>query len=281
LDPPTEEQAVSAFPFDDALGAIRRRVDGAPEVFVVLGSGLSGLGDRVSEAISIPFGSVPGFPAAGVTGHAGQLISGVMEGKRVLLQAGRFHFYEGHSAEIVVAPIRLAAALGARAAILTNAAGGIRRDLGPGSLLLLDDHINLMSSNPLVGPVREGETRFPDMSSPYHGSFQDLATAVADRMGIPLTRGVYAGVLGPSYETPAEIRSLKRMGADAVGMSTVPEAIAAAALGLRVLGISLITNRAAGLGGNSLDHAEVLEVGREAGGRLEQLVRGFLREFPG
>jgi purine-nucleoside phosphorylase len=271
---------VSRFPFDAALGALEERVGGVPELFVILGSGLSGLADGMPEAISISFQEIPGFPDVGVAGHAGRLISGVMEGRRVLLQAGRFHLYEGHPAATVVAPIRLAAALGAPAVIVTNAAGGIRRDLGPGSLMLLDDHLNLMFRNPLVGRAQEGESRFADLSSPYDPGLQEAALGVADTLGILLTRGVYAGVLGPSYETPAEIRFLEKAGADAVGMSTVPEAVTAAALGLRVLGLSLITNRAAGLGASRLDHGEVLEVGRRTEERMERLIRGFIRGLP-
>jgi purine-nucleoside phosphorylase len=268
---------VSRFPFHEALGALQHRIVDPPELFLVLGSGLSGLAEGMEGAVSVPFEEVPGFPRVGVAGHAGRIVSGVLEGKRALVQAGRFHFYEGHSPEVVVAPLRLSAALGARVVILTNAAGGIRRDLEPGSLLLLDDHLNLMGRNPLVGPVREGENRFPDMSSPFDPALQALAREVATDLRIPLSRGVYAGVLGPSYETPAEIRFLERAGADAVGMSTVPEAVTAAALGLRTLGFSLITNRAAGTGGGQLRHEEVLEVGREAGGRLERLIRGVVR----
>jgi purine-nucleoside phosphorylase len=203
-----------------------------------------------------------------------------MEGRWVLFQAGRFHFYEGHPADLVVAPVRLAAALGVKSVILTNAAGGIARGLGPGALMLLDDHLNLMGRSPLAGPVRAGEARFPDLVDPYDPPLQARALKVAGELGIPLYRGVYAAVLGPSYETPAEVRFLEKAGAHAVGMSTVPEAITAAALGLPVLGISLITNRAAGLGGETLDHQEVLDVGREAGGRMEQLLRALIREMP-
>jgi purine-nucleoside phosphorylase len=264
-------------PFRDALDALRSRIGVSPEVFWVLGSGLGGLADGVEGAVSIPFDEVPGFPRSRIPGHAGRLVNGTLEGRRVLVQAGRFHLYEGHPPEVIVAPLRLAADLGARIVILTNAAGGIRRDLVPGSLLLLEDHLNLMGRDPLVGTVGEQETRFPDLSSPFDTGLQDLARSVAADQGIPLRRGVYAGVLGPSYETPAEVRFLERAGADAVGMSTVPEAIAAAARGLSVLGLSVITNRAAGMGTSLLTHEEVLAVGREAGGRLGDLIRGVVR----
>ena len=272
--------AILSFPLDAAANALRDRIPQPPEIFLVLGSGLSGLAEGVSDAISISFEEVPGFPDAGVAGHAGRLVFGTLEGRKVLLQAGRFHFYEGHPAEVVVAPIRLAAALGVKTVILTNAAGGIARELNPGTIMLLDDHLNLMWKSPLAGPVQGEESSFPDMAAPYDQAFQDRVLSLAVEMGIPLARGVYAGVLGPSYETPAEVRFLERAGAHAVGMSTVPEAITAAALGLPVLGFSLITNRAAGLGGAKLDHREVLEVGREAGGALERLIRAFVRELP-
>lgn len=265
-----------AFPLDDAVGFLRERIPEPPEVFVVLGSGLSDLAAGVSDEVSIPFQDIPGFPGAGVAGHAGRMISGRLEGKAVLFQAGRFHFYEGHDRSVVVAPIRIASALGADTVILTNAAGGIAPELGPGDILLLDDHINFMARNPLVGPVVGGEDRFPDMSAPYDRELQELAMTVAGEMGLPLPTGVYAAVLGPSYETPAEIRFLRGVGADAVGMSTVPEAVTARALGMRVLAFSLITNKAAGLGESTLHHDEVLEAGRLAGGRLGSLVRSIL-----
>jgi purine-nucleoside phosphorylase len=260
----------------DALDLLLERIPEKPEVLLVLGSGLSDLAEGVSQGVSIPFDEIPGFPEPGVAGHAGRLVSGRVGGKWVLFQAGRFHFYEGLSSEVVVAPVRLAAHLGVRTVILTNAAGGIAPELGPGSLLLLDDHINLMGRSPLAGPVVEGEESFPDMSAPYDPELQSLALDLARERGIPLSRGSYAAVLGPSYETPAEIRFLKVAGADAVGMSTVPEAITARALGMRVLAFSLITNHAAGLGSAPLHHDEVLEMGRVAGGQLKELIRALL-----
>lgn len=260
-----------------ALNSLRDRMGESPEIFMVLGSGLGGLVENVEGAVSIPLEEIPGFPRVGVTGHAGCLVGGVLGGKRVLIQAGRYHFYEGHPPGVVVAPLRVAAALGARMVILTNAAGGIRRDLEPGALLLLEDQLNLMARNPLVGPGREKEARFPDLTSLFDPGLKALAWQVAADMKIPLARGVYAGVLGPSYETRAEIQLLERMGADAVGMSTVPEAVTAAALGLRVLALSLITNRATGMGGSFLAHEEVLQVGREAGGVMANLIRGVVR----
>ena len=183
-------------------------------------------------------------------------------------------------ADVVVAPVRLAAALGARTLILTNAAGGIADELTPGSIMLLNDHVNLMGRSPLVGPVVGREARFPDTSAAYDAEYRDRAQELAEELGIPLIQGTYAACLGPSYETPAEIRFLMKAGADAVGMSTVPEVIAARALGMRVVAFSLVTNRAAGLGDAALDHEEVLEVGEAAGGKLKELILALVRELP-
>ncbi len=268
------------FFLEDALSAIRTRVPHGPELHLVLGSGLGTLAEGLEGAVEIPFQEVPGLPPAGVDGHSGKFVLAEMEGKGVLLQAGRFHFYEGHRQGVVVAPIRLGAALGVNTLILTNAAGGISRNLSPGSILLLDDHIDVMGRSPLAGPVQGEESRFPDMSRPYDPELMRTALRVARELEIPLERGTYAAVLGPSYETPAEIRFLAGAGAHAVGMSTVPEVIAAGALGIRALAFSLITNRAAGMGKGSLSHQEVVKVGREAGGRLEALIRGVVRALP-
>jgi purine-nucleoside phosphorylase len=248
---------------------------GPPVAHLVLGSGLSALADRVTDAETVPFAEVPGFPPTAVAGHSGAFHFGVLGGRRVMVQAGRVHLYEGHRVEQVVAPVRLGAALGSRVLILTNAAGGIGRNLTPGSAMVIDDHINLMWRSPLAGRVVGDEGRFPDMSQPYDRELQNLAHEMALELGVTLERGVYAGVLGPSYETPAEIQMLARLGADAVGMSTVPEAIVAAALGVRVLGFSMISNLAAGLG-PPLSHAEVMDVGRESGDRLGRVIEGVL-----
>ncbi len=261
------------FPLEAAVEAIRHRLPEDPQVFLVLGSGLSGLADCVEGGVRIAFSEIPGFPDPGVAGHAGRLVFGEVEGKRVLVQAGRFHFYEGHDATAIVAPIRIAAQLGCETVILTNASGSVSPDLVPGSLLLLEDHLNLMFRSPLRGPLANGEERFPDMSAPYDSELRTLARELAMEAEIPLHAGIYAAILGPSYETPAEVRFLRSAGADAVGMSTVPEAITARALGLRVLAFSLVTNMAAGLGEGFLDHAEVIEMGKTAGGQLEKLIR--------
>lgn len=286
------------FPLEAARAAVRSRLEEEPEIFLVLGSGLGGLADGVENSVIIPFQEIPGFPRAGVEGHSGHLVFGTLEGRRVLLQAGRFHFYERHPADVVVAPVRLAAALGAGIVILTNAAGGIAKPLEPGSIMLLDDHLNLMWRNPLPGPVHGAEGRLSEpgadgrlsdhggdgrlsgMTRPYDPSLGARIMELAGEMQIPLYRGTYAAVLGPSYETPAEVRFLESVGAHAVGMSTVPEAITAGALGLRVVAFSLITNRAAGMGSQKLDHRDVMEVGRRAGGRLKSLLHALIRDLP-
>lgn len=264
-----------------AAERLRERLPWTPELLLVLGSGLGQLADRVGEAVRVPFTDLPGYPPPGVTGHAGRYVAGLVEGRRVLLQQGRFHLYEGHPQAVPGLPVRTAHALGIRTLVVTNAAGGIRRDLAPGSLVLIDDHLNLQYRTPLLGPVQGGEERFPDMSAPYDPALQALAEEVALAEGIRLPRGIYAAVTGPAYETPAEIRMLERMGADVVGMSTVPEVLVARALGMSCLGFSLVTNHAAGISPTPLDHAEVVEVGRAAGAAMERLVRGVVAALPG
>ncbi len=262
--------------------AVREKLGGVePRVAIVLGSGLGALADAVDSPIRIPYGDISGFPVSSVHGHAGELVLGSLEGVPVILQSGRFHLYEGHTIDRVVLPVRIFAELGVGALIVTNAAGGLRATFRPPLLMLIADHLNLMWRNPLVGPVVAGEERFPDMSEPYDRGLRGTAKAVANERGIQLEEGVYAGLLGPSYETPAEIRMLQRMGADAVGMSTVPEVVVARARKLRVLGVSSITNWGAGLSNALLSHEEVLEAGRELAGDLESLVRGVVRQVGG
>jgi len=264
-----------------AAEELRDRIGAPPEILLVLGSGLGPLAASVEEAVEVSFDDLPEFPAARVEGHAGKYLAGTLEGVRVLVQAGRLHAYEGHPMEIVVLPTRIAVELGVQTFVFTNAAGGIHRQLDPGSLMLIEDHLNLLGRNPLAGPVQGDEVRFPDMSTPYDPELRALAREAAMTEGIPLIEGTYAAVLGPSYETPAEIRMLRTMGADAVGMSTVPETITARASGRRVLGFSLITNRASGLSLETLDHADVVEVGRRAGRELEKILRRILPEMAG
>jgi len=250
--------------------------DASPVAALILGSGLGGLADQIEDHIRVPFGEIPGFPSATVAGHAGALIAGTLEGKGVLALAGRFHMYEGHGAALAAFPTRVLHALGARVLIVSNAAGGIRPTLHPGALMLLRDQVNLMFRNPLLGPMPDDEARFPDMSAPYDPQLCALAITVARQRHIALEEGVYCGLLGPSYETPAEVRMLGRLGVDVVGMSTVPEVIVARALGIRVLGISCVTNMACGLTTAPITHAEVIETTARAAERFERLVRGIV-----
>jgi len=250
-----------------------------PRVGVVLGSGLGALSALVANAARVPYGELPGFPSTGVVGHRGELVVGALEGVPVILQSGRFHLYEGHDPATVALPVRLFAALGVECLVLTNAAGGIRRTFRPPTLMLIADHINLMWRNPLVGPVLEREERFPDMSDPYDQELRRLAHAAARAEGAPLEEGVYLGVMGPSYETPAEIRAFERIGADAVGMSTVPEVLAARACGVRCVGFSVVSNVATGFSPGRLTHDEVLAAGDEVSARLARVLLGVLRRL--
>ena len=260
-------------PVEAAAEHLRTRLQATPSVALVLGSGLGALADRVEEPVAVPYAEIPGFANATVAGHAGRLVAGRLEGVDVVVFQGRYHAYEGHDPTALATPVRTAAALGARTLIVTCAAGGVTRRLAPGTLMLLTDHLNLMGLNPLVGPARPDEPRFPDLTDAYDPALRERARAAAAELGVELAEGVYAAMLGPSYETPAEIRMLERLGADAVGMSTVPEVIAARAAGLRVLGIALITNAAAGVVEGGLDHQEVIAAGTGAAGTFQALVR--------
>jgi purine-nucleoside phosphorylase len=260
-----------------AAAELRRRM--GPEPFVaalVLGSGLGGLVEAVSDPVVVRFDELPGFPDSGVSGHAGRWIGGRLAGRRILVQAGRYHIYEGLPLDLVTAPVRTAAELGTRVLVLTNAAGGVRRAFPPGTLVALDDHIDLMEGKlPATDPTVRGGT-----GSAYDAELLGLAARCAERVGVPLERGVYAALRGPSYETPAEIRLIVGLGADLVGMSTAPEATAARAAGMRCLALSLVTNWAAGIAPGPLDHAEVIEMGRRSAGTLERLVGEIVRELP-
>jgi len=261
----------------EATDAVRTRLAGrAPRVGIVLGSGLGFLADEVADAVHIPYREIPGFPQPGVAGHKGELVAGSLEGVPVLVQSGRFHLYEGHDAATAALPVRVFHGLGVRTLVATNAAGGVRRAFRGGTLMLIADHINLLGRNPLVGPVLEGEERFPDMSDPYDTGLRALARAVARERRIALAEGVYVALLGPSYETPAEVRMLERLGADAVGMSTVPEVIVARARGMRCLGFSIITNPAAGLAATPLAHEDVLQAAARLAVELARLIRGMV-----
>jgi purine-nucleoside phosphorylase len=245
----------------------------------VLGSGLGFLADEVVSAIPIPYSQIPGFPEPGVAGHKGELVAGTLEGVRVIVQAGRFHLYEGHSAAVAGLPARVFAELGIEVLIVTNAAGGVRRTFPGGTLMLIADHINLMWRNPLIGQPQPGEQRFPIMHEPYDAELRALARDVGRESGIPMEEGVYVGLLGPSYETPSEVRMLERLGADAVGMSTVPEVLVARSRGIRCLGFSIITNPGAGITGEALSHAEVLAVSERVARQLSVLLKGVLKRI--
>jgi len=262
----------------EVAAAVRERLGGGtPRVGIVLGSGLAGLADVIERPTVIPYADIPGMPQPTVPGHRGEFVAGRLEGVPVILQRGRLHLYEGHSPETAVFPVRLMAALGIEMLVVTNAAGGIRPDMRPPALMLISDHLNLTGRSPLVGKVGDGEQRFPDMSTAYDPALRSRAREVARAAGLTVHDGVYAGLLGPSFETPAEIRMLATLGAHAVGMSTVLEVIAARARGIRVLGISTITNLAAGITDQPLNHEEVLAAGRAVGRDLEALIRGVLR----
>jgi purine-nucleoside phosphorylase len=263
-----------------AADALRGRLPSeAPVAAIVLGSGLGGLANAIERPTSVPYAEIPGFPTATVVGHSGTLIAGRLAGRPVLALSGRFHMYEGHDAQLAGFPARVLHALGARTLIVSNAAGGVNRLFGAGDLMLIRDHINLMFRNPLIGALEPGDVRFPDMSSPYDEALAALAREVAREQGTVLREGVYAGLLGPTYETPAEVRMLSLLGADAVGMSTVPEVIVARALGMRVLGISCVTNLACGLSLEPITHADVLESGARAAAKFEALVKGVVEKL--
>ena len=245
----------------EAADYIKGQAGGAaPEVGLIMGSGLGILGDHVTDATAIPYGDIPHFPLSTVEGHAGELLIGRLGGRTVAMMRGRFHMYEGYGPELTAFPVRVMKALGVRTLVVTNAAGGINTSYEPGDLMLISDHINLTGRNPLIGPNDdELGVRFPDMSEGYSRRLRAVAQETAQAQGFTLREGVYVGVLGPSYETPAEIRMMRTMGADAVGMSTVAEVIAARHSGIEVLGISCISNMAAGILDQPLSHQEVME----------------------
>ena len=260
---------------------IRKHIgDAKPEAAIILGSGLGRLADKITDRKVVAFHDVPGFPPPTVVGHSGSVVSGLLGGRRVVALSGRFHMYEGHGADLAGFPVRVLHELGAPTLIVTNAAGGIRRSFRPGDVMLIRDHINLTFRNPLIGAVEAGDERFPDMSDPYDPGLMRLAREVAKSQGLSMAEGVYCALLGPTYETPAEVKMLGVLGADAVGMSTVPEVIVARARGMRVLGFSCITNLASGLSDQPITHAEVLETTLIAGERMSALVAEIVHRLP-
>ncbi|MEK0314198.1 purine-nucleoside phosphorylase [Cohnella sp. 56] len=245
---------------EEAAAYIADRTELRPEVGLILGSGLGVIGDDMEEAVTIPYEDIPHFPVSTVEGHAGELVVGKLQGRPVALMRGRFHMYEGYEPERTALPVRVMKALGIKTLFVTNAAGGVNLDYEPGNLMIISDHLNLTGRNPLVGPNDNAlGVRFPDMSDAYTRRLRELAKATAAELGIPVREGVYAGLLGPNYETPAEIRMLRVIGADAVGMSTVSEVLVARHSGLEVIGISCISNMAAGILDQPLSHEEVME----------------------
>lgn len=263
-----------------AAEAIRKRIHSDPKIGLVLGSGLGILAEEIEKDEAIDYGEIPHFPVSTVEGHAGRLVLGHLESQSVVAMQGRFHFYEGYGLQEVTFPIRVMKALGVETLIVTNAAGGIHTDFEAGDLMLIRDHLNLMFTNPLIGPNHpEWGVRFPDMSEAYDPGYGQLAKRVAEAQGFTLREGVYAGLTGPSYETPAEIRMLRKLGADAVGMSTVPEVIVARHAGMRVIGISCISNLAAGILPQPLSHEEVMETAEQVKPRFIRLVKGLIKDI--
>jgi purine-nucleoside phosphorylase len=265
---------------EEAASALRPRIGDTPQVGVVLGSGLGDFADRLTASATIPYGDIPHWPASAVVGHAGKLVVGTLAGKRVAALAGRAHFYEGHTLQTATFATRVLGLLGVKTLILTNAAGGINVAFKPGTLMIIDDHINLMGSNPLVGPNDDRfGARFPDMTEVYSRRLRRIADSAAASAGVAVTHGVYVALHGPSYETPAEIRYLRAIGADAVGMSTVPEAIVGRHMGMEILGISCITNPAAGVLPQPLVHDEVMEVARRVRAEFSSLLEGIIERI--
>jgi purine-nucleoside phosphorylase len=271
--PPSEQPALLA-----ALeAAVRARTDLVPEAGIVLGSGLGSLAHDLDDPVAIPFAELPGWPAASAPGHVGRLLLGSLQGVPVAMLQGRLHMYEGNDAGLVVQPVLLMGRLGAKVVVLTNAAGGVDPGYGPGTLMLIADHLNLTGRTPLLGPnADEIGPRFTDLTDVWSPRLRERLRAAASAESVVLAEGVYAGLLGPSYETPAEVRMLRTLGGDAVGMSTVLEAIAARWAGLEICGVSLVTNAGAGYSGQPLSHEEVLAAGAEAGPRLARVIRRFV-----
>jgi purine-nucleoside phosphorylase len=262
---------------EEAKRYLESRVARAPHVAVVLGSGLGAFADELSDAVEVPYSDIPGWPSSTAIGHAGKLVFGRIGATDVVVMAGRVHLYEGYGPAEVVFPIRVLARMGVRSAVFTNAAGGINLAYDQGALVLISDHINLQGSNPLIGPNDETlGPRFPDMTDAYSTRLRAVAQEVAATLGTKLHEGVYAALLGPNYETPAEIRYLRAIGADLVGMSTAPEVIAARHMGVEVLAISCVTNMAAGILPQKICHEEVLETGAAVRGTLVRLLKALV-----
>ncbi|ADI26217.1 purine-nucleoside phosphorylase [Geobacillus sp. G4] len=265
---------------EKTAGHLRPLMPTPPEIGLILGSGLGVLADEIEEAVRIPYEDIPGFPVSTVEGHAGRLVYGRLEGATVVAMQGRFHYYEGYSLQEVTFPVRVMKALGVRELIVTNAAGGINERFQPGDFMIISDHINLLGTNPLIGPNDpELGPRFPDMTEAYSRRLRELAKETAARLGVRVHEGVYVANTGPSYETPAEIRMIRTLGGDAVGMSTVPEVIVARHGGIEVLGISCISNMAAGMSDAPLHHDEVVETAERVKTDFLRFVKAIVAEM--
>ena len=265
---------------ETAAEFIKNTVDEAPEMGLILGSGLGVLADEIENPIIIPYHEIPEFPVSTVEGHAGQLVIGKLSGKQVVAMQGRFHFYEGYSMEKVTFPVRVMKLLGVETLIVTNAAGSVNESYAPGDLMIITDHINLMGTNPLIGANEERfGPRFPDMSEAYNKDLREKAKAIASSLGLDVKEGVYIGNTGPTYETPAEVRMARVLGGDAVGMSTVPEVIVARHCGMKVLGISCLTNMASGILDQPLSHVEVIETTEKVKSSFLEFVKSIVKDF--
>ncbi|MDX5475509.1 MAG: purine-nucleoside phosphorylase [Bacillaceae bacterium] len=265
---------------NSSVSYIKEKLISTPTIGLILGSGLGVLAEEIQSPIVIPYSEIPDFPVSTVEGHAGQLVIGELEGKTVIAMQGRFHFYEGYSMEKVTFPVRVMKLLGVETVVVTNAAGGVNTSFEAGDLMIITDHINNMGTNPLIGPNdAQFGARFPDMSTAYCKDLQKLAKATAEKLGIKVQEGVYVGNTGPTYETPAEVRMLRTWGADAVGMSTVPEVIIARHSGMKVLGISCISNMAAGILDQPLTHDEVMETTEMVRANFLSLVKTIIKDM--
>ena len=265
---------------EKAVSYIKQKVPYTPEVAVILGSGLGGLADKIENPVYINYSEIEGFPVSTAPGHKGRFVFGELGGKKIVCMQGRFHFYEGYSMQQIVLPVRVMNKLGAKLLVVTNAAGGVNLGFVPGDIMLITDHINMMGTNPLIG--KNDDTlgvRFPDMSFAYSPDMRALCEKCAEKSGVDIKKGVYLALTGPSYETPAEIRAFRSLGADAVGMSTVPEIIAASHMRMKIVAFSLITNMAAGILEQPLTEEEVLETGAKKGAEMQKLIIEIIGEF--
>lgn len=264
----------------ESVDYIKSKLSFEPEVGIILGSGLGDMADKVEDRVVIKYSEVPNLPVSTVHGHAGQFVCGTLEGKKVIMMQGRFHYYEGHPMSVLALPIHIMKYIGVKSLIVTNACGGVNTSFVPGDLMMITDHINFAGTNPLIGKNEEEiGPRFPDMSTAYDREYLRLAKEVGTSLDIELKEGVYMMFTGPTYETPAEVRMARILGADAVGMSTVPEVTAANHCGLRILGISCITNMAAGILDQPLNHEEVIETSAKVKSKFVSLVKGIVRKL--